>query len=162
MIDVIILLSDDDHMYGKLFGSMFEGSLVGKGWGPLLVMSYAVANGEPDREAGMLVELNPVLMAAQFGEDVEDVKRAIEFLCQPDPESRTPTEDGRRLIKLGTFSYQIVNGMKYRAIVDEDKRRDQVRAAMARHRAKKKEKPSRGATMMERMAGNGYDVSPKD
>lgn len=125
-------------MYGKLFGSMFEGSLYGKGWGPLLVMSYAIANGVPDREVGMQVDLNPKALADKFGESEKDVREAIEFLCQPDPETTSPEEGGRRLIKIGTFAYKIVNGLKYRAIRDEETRREQVRQAMARLRIKKR------------------------
>lgn len=149
-------------MYGKLFASMFQGSLYGKGWEALLVMSYAVANGMPDKEVGMLVELNPKAMADQFGESEESVRKGIEFLCQKDPESRTENEDGRRLIKLGTFSYQIVNGMRYRAIVDEETRRKQVREAMRRHRAKKKGEPSRGETMEERETIKEWEDEPEE
>ena len=117
---------------------MFEGSLYGKGWGPLLVMSYAIANGIPDKDVGMQVDLNPKAMADKFGEDEGEVKRAIEFLCQPDPDTTSPEEDGRRLVRIGSFAYRIVNGAKYRAIRDAEKRREQVRKAMARHREKKK------------------------
>ncbi len=124
-------------MYGKIFSSMFEGSLYGKGWGPFLVMAYAIANGVPDKEVGMQVDLNPKSLADKFGEKEEDVRKAIDFLCRPDPDTTTPEEEGRRLVKIGSFAYKVVNGMRYRAIRDEETRREQVRQAMARMRAKK-------------------------
>lgn len=153
-------------MYGKVFGSMFEGSLYGKGWGPLLVMSYAIANGIPDRDVGMQVDLNPKSMADKFGESEEEVKKAISFLCQPDPETTSPDEEGRRLVKIGSFAYKIVNGAKYRAIRDAEKRREQVRKAMARHREKKrqfpKQNPLPGQQLYESAVerGDGSEAQP--
>lgn len=148
-------------MFGKIFASMFQGSLYGKGWGPQLVMSYVIAHGQPDRELGMVVELNPKLLANTFGEDLKSVEAAIDFLCQPDPESRTPEEGGRRLIKLGQFDYKVVNGAKYRAIRDLEMRREQVRAAMAKHRAKtskaqQKKNAERRATPEDQAAREAY------
>jgi flagellar biosynthesis GTPase FlhF len=88
---------------------------------------------------GTQVELNPRALADKFGEPEEEVKKAIAFLCGPDPDTTSPAEEGRRLIKIGTFSYQVVNGEKYRAIKNEEERREQAREAMARRRAKLKE-----------------------
>lgn len=148
-------------MYGKLFGSMFEGSLYGQGWGPLLVMSYVIANGVPDRAVGMQVDLNPESLAHKFGESEEEVARAIEFLCQPDPRSTSPEEGGRRLIKLGTFSYKVVNGMKYRAIRNEEERRAQVRQAMVRYRKKKDKEKANRASKNKRMPGNAPTMAER-
>ncbi len=123
--------------YGKIFSSMFKGSLYGKGWGPLLVMSYAVANATPDKEFGMVVDLNPKEMADKFGEDEDDVRAAIQLLCDPDPESTTPDEDGRRLVKLGAFQYRLVNGLKYQAIANEEKRKEAARNGMQKLRVRR-------------------------
>lgn len=133
----MLVCSKPTIMYGKIFGKMFDGSLYGKGWGPLLVMSYVIANAVPDREVGTQVELNPKALADKFGESEDEVKKAIEFLCNPDPDSTSTEEGGRRLIKIGAFAYRVVNGAKYRAIRDEEARRAQVRTAVARHRARK-------------------------
>ncbi len=130
-------------MYGKIFEKMFEGSLYGKGWGPLLVMSYLIAHAVPDKEVGTQVELNPKAMADKFGESEEDVRKAIEFLCGPDPDSTSTADGGRRLVKVGAFSYRVVNGAKYRAIRDEEERRRQNREAQARYREKVKMRPNK-------------------
>ncbi len=137
IIDVVRGFWNDLRMYGKIFEKMFEGSLYGKGWGPLLVMSYVIAHAVPDKEVGTQVELNPKAMADKFGESEEAVRKAIEFLCGPDPDSTSPEEGGRRLIKIGAFSYRVVNGAKYRAIRDEEDRRRQNREAQTRFREKK-------------------------
>lgn len=123
-------------MYGKHFASMYEGSMVGAGAVVFAVMGYIIASAVPDREVGTQVELNPKLLAFILGEKQSEVEKAIEFLCAPDEDSRTKEKDGRRLIKLSQFSYQVVNGAKYRAIRDEEKRREQNREAKRRERLK--------------------------
>lgn len=123
-------------MYGKHFASMYEGSMVGAGAVVFAVMGYIIANAVPDRTVGTQVELNPKLIAFILGEKQSDVEKAIEFLCAPDLSSRTKSEQGRRLIRLGQFSYRVVNGEKYRAMRDEEKRREQNREAKHRERLK--------------------------
>lgn len=130
--------------YGKHFSSMYTGSMVGAGFGPYAVMGYVVANQQPDSARQFSIELNPVLLATVFGESEETVQAAIDFLCSPDEKSRTPAEQGRRLVRTGQFSYRVVNGAVYSKIRNEQERREQNRAAQERHRAKKKGKPITG------------------
>jgi len=141
-------------MYGKHFSSMYEGSMVGAGAAVFAVMGYVIANAVPDRTVGTQVELNPKLIAFILGESQKEVEKAIEFLCQPDPESRTKVEQGRRLIRLGQFDYKVVNGEKYRAMRDEEKRREQNREAKRRER-EKPHRPLKGedATLKKLAAG---------
>ncbi len=124
-------------MYGKHFASMYTGSMVGAGAVVFAVMGYVISNGKPDRGVGMQVELNPKLLAFILGESQEDVEGAIEYLCSPDPKSRSEAEEGRRLVRLGEFAYRVVNGPKYRAIRDEERRRETDRESKRRARAKK-------------------------
>lgn len=123
-------------MYGKHFASMYEGSMVGAGAVVFAVMGYIIANAVPDREVGTQVELNPKLLAFILGEKQSEVEKAIEFLCAPDKNSRSKEEQGRRLVRIGQFSYRVVNGAKYRAMRDEEKRREQNREAKRRERLK--------------------------
>lgn len=124
-------------MFGKHFGSMYEGSLVGSGAVVFAVMGYVIAKQIPDRVMGSQVRLNPVLLAAILGESQDDIESAIEKLCSPDERSTTKAKEGRRLVKIGEFDYQVVNGAKYRAIRDQESRMEQNRLAQQRHRAKK-------------------------
>lgn len=134
-------------MYGKHFSSMYEGSMIGAGAVVFAVMGYVIANGQPDRAVGTQVELNPKLLAFIFGEPEKDVESAIDYLCSPDPKSRTDTNDGRRLVRLGQFAYQVVNGAKYRAIRDEERRRETDRESKRRQRAKAKGLPGPGTPL---------------
>lgn len=129
-------------MFGKHFASMYSGSMVGAGAVPFAVMGYVIANGKPDRTVGMQVELNPKLLAFIIGEPEEAVEKAIDFLCSPDPKSRSKEEDGRRLVKLGEFCYRVVNGAKYREIRDEERRRETDRNSKRRQRARDRQGPT--------------------
>lgn len=111
--------------------------MVGAGAVVFAVMGYVIAKQIPDRKVGSQVRLNPVLLAAILGEDAKAIESAIAKLCSPDPKSTTKTNDGRRLIKLGEFDYQVVNGAKYRAIRDEETRLEQNRIAQRKHRSKR-------------------------
>jgi len=142
-------------MFGKHFASMYEGSMVGAGAVVFAVMGYIIANSKPDRSVGTQVELNPKLLAFILGESEEDVAQAVETLSSPDPKSRSKEEEGRRLIKLGTFSYQVVNGAKYRVIRDEEERRRQNREAQARYRNKKKFGPTERERQFEQSVSDG-------
>lgn len=125
-------------MYGKIFGSMFEGSMVGSGAVVFATMSYVIANMRPDRKNGAVVELNPKLLAFVLGESEKDVQAAIDLLCKPDKNSRSKEEHGRRLIQLGQFEYKVVNGAKYREIRNEEERRAQNAINQARFRFRQK------------------------
>lgn len=140
-------------VYGKHFASMYTGSMVGAGFGAYAVMGYVIANQVPDRELGFYVELNARVLAAVFGEPEKEIERAIEYLCAPDPSSRTLAEGGRRLIKKGQFAYQVVNGKVYHEIRNEDERRRQNREAQQRRREKQRGKAagSAGKTKAERL-----------
>jgi hypothetical protein len=96
--------------FGKIFDSVFTGSLFGSGPTVFAVWSYVIANAEPPGT----VELNPALLAACIGTGVDEINRALEFLTSPDPESRNQDEEGRRLIKIRAFTYFVVSFEAYR------------------------------------------------
>lgn len=124
-------------MFGKAFASMYEGSMVGAGSHVFAVWNYVIAKQEPDRVVGSQVRLNPKLLAAIIGDSEERMREAIEFLCAADPESTTKCKNGARLVRIGEFDYQVVNGAKYRAIRDDEERRRQNREAKRRERMSK-------------------------
>lgn len=123
-------------MFGKIFETLYTGSMVGAGPHVFAVWPFVISNQKPDREHGSVVEVNPKLLAAVIGCDQEQIEKAIEFLCSPDPESRSEEHDGRRLIKIGAFEYQVVNGAKYRAIRDHETRKEQYRISKRKERSK--------------------------
>jgi hypothetical protein len=73
---------------------------------------------------------------------VEEVVKYVKQLCQPDAKSRSPLEEGKRLIPLDSnrdWGWQIVNYVHYRNIRDEAARREYFRDKQREHRKKNKQ-----------------------
>lgn len=68
---------------------------------------------------------------------LEDCETALQVFLSPDPYSRTPDHDGRRIEPIDG-GWQLLNYLKYREQRDEDARREQNRVAQQRHRASSK------------------------
>jgi len=127
--------------FGKVFATLFEGSMAGTGALNFATWVYAITRAEPwqqDNEK-LVAHLNEVVMAAAIGETVEKVQASIEYLCSPDPRSTTKDEDGRRLVKVEEFTYWVVNGRKYREMGRTDLR-ERWRKQKQRQRQRKKGK----------------------
>ena len=120
-------------VYGKFFASTFTGSMFGAGPEVFAVWGYVIAN-----TVNSSVELNPVMLAAVIGSSPERVESAITFLCRPDPLSRNKDCDGCRLVYESAFQYHVVSHALYRAIRNEDDRREYNRQKQAESRARRK------------------------
>lgn len=118
--------------FGQHYSSMYSGSMVGSGACVFAVMGYIISNTSHKTSC---VELNTTILATIIGEPKQAIESAIEKLCAPDPQSRTKTEDGRRLIKRGEFEYFVVNFKHYRGLIQ----RTQKAEYMAEYMAKKRE-----------------------
>jgi hypothetical protein len=121
-------------MYVKLFRSIFQGTLRGNSNG-LLVFTNLLANCDRDG----VVDVHPRAIAEEVGLDVETVRAVLVDLESPDAESRTPDEEGRRIVRMDehrVWGWRVVNYGKYRAIKNEEDRREANRLAVAKHRAK--------------------------
>lgn len=114
---------------------MYEGSMVGAGATVFAVMGYVISKQQPP---DFTVELNAKLLSAIIGEDEADIVKAIDYLCAPDPGSRTDKCEGKRLIKVGAFTYHVVNGETYHAMRNYEERKAYNREAQKKYREKKK------------------------
>lgn len=126
--------------YGKIFESMFSGSMVGSGSTVFAVWAYVIANAKPPG----FVELNPKLLAAIIGCTVDEILAAMKVLESPDPESRCKDHDGRRLLSEGAFLYHVPSWHRYHDLRNEIERRHQNREAQRRHRQKSSASVSNG------------------
>lgn len=109
-----------DKSWGKFYAKTFTGSMFGAGLNVFAVWGYAIANARPPEGD---VELNPKLLSALLGGTEEDVKKAIEYLSQPDKDSRSPNHYGKRIIKISQFNYKLVNFVEHRAGAGEEERK---------------------------------------
>jgi hypothetical protein len=139
-------------MYVKLFASIYQGTLRGKSH-CLLVFTNLLAHCDKAGE----VDVHPRAIADEVGLTVEEVNAALAELEAPDPESRSPEENGCRIMRLDehrAWGWRVVNYIKYRAIRDEADRREQNRRAQAawreRHKEHKQSKPASAAVSRDK------------
>ena len=121
-------------MYGKIFKSVFEGTMRGKR-DVLLVWMNLIVNADKDG----YIDRTFRVIADETGMPLDDVKNAILELESPDTDSRSQELDGRRLERMDghrNWGWRIVNHSKYSAIKNEEDRREQNRIAQAKLRAK--------------------------
>lgn len=124
-------------MYGKLFASLYQGTLRGRP-DELLVFTNLIACADADG----VCDKHPRAIAEEVGLPIERVHAALAALEAPDPDSRSQAEDGARLIRIDehrSWGWMLVNYQHYRDIRDPVERRKQVREAVQRHRTRRKE-----------------------
>ena len=120
--------------FGKFYAKTFTGSMIGAGADVFAVWSYCIANAGPP--AGT-VELNPRLIGMLLGMEERAVITAIKYLCAPDPKSRSQAEDGKRLLKLSQYEFQLVTWAEHRVGVDDEARREYFRRKKQEERKRK-------------------------
>lgn len=106
--------------------------MYGAGTTVFAVWGYVIANTVDSR-----VELNPKLLASVLGTTPEAIADAIDALCKPDPLSRNGAAEGRRLQQEGTFQYRVTSHEIYRAMRNEEERREYNRLKQRESRAKR-------------------------
>lgn len=121
-------------MYGRSFESKYTGSLVGAGCNVFAVWDYVLTMTHRG-----YIDLNPKLLAAILGGDEPEIVAAIDFLCAPDPDSRSSREEGRRMVKEGKFQYRVVNWEEYQGISNAEDLKEYNRRKQAEYRARKKQ-----------------------
>jgi len=117
-------------MYGKIFASMYEGSMVGAGPLVFAVWGYCIAKADLDGT----VLLNPALLAPVIGTSTESIRQAVDFLQQPDEHSKNPDHDGRRLLHQSGHLYFVVSHEIYRGMKSNEDRREYMREYMRKKR----------------------------
>lgn len=124
-------------MYCKLFASLYQGTLRGRS-NEILVFTNLLAHCGKDGT----VDKHFRAISEETGLTVEEVKDAITVLESPDPESRSPDENGARIVRMDehrVWGWKVVNYGKYRAIRSEEDRAEQNRLAQERWRNKNKQ-----------------------
>ena len=117
------------YSYTKLFSSITESTVWCEPAGTRLVWITLLAKCDMfGRFAGSIPGL-----ARLANVSLEDTSRALETLLSPDPYSRTPDNEGRRL-EVIDGGWRLLNHEKYRDMRDEERRRVQNLEAKRRQR----------------------------
>lgn len=111
-------------MFGKLFASMYDGTLATQGpWQALITFQQLVILAD---KTG-IVDMTPEAIARRTTIPLDIIEQGIERLQEPDDKSRTPTDEGRRIKLLSphrNWGWQIVNYEHYRMMRSTDERRE--------------------------------------
>ena len=122
-------------MYGKIFASMFKGSLYGQ-WEAIVTFTVMIVLADQNGE----VDMTPEALAAATSIPLEIIRKGIADLEQPDPQSRTPDEEGRRIVRVSesrAWGWTITNHAHYRAIRTAEERREYFKQYKRKTRAKR-------------------------
>lgn len=125
-------------LYAKIFASIYQGTLRGNAHG-LLVFTNLLAHAD---EQGV-ADIHPRAISQEIGLTLEETQAALDFLESPDPDSRSPEDEGRRISRIDehrSWGWFITNHAKYAAIRKADDRKLQINQAVKRHRERKKVK----------------------
>lgn len=123
-------------MYGKIFDSMYEGTLYGH-WEALVTFQQLIVLCDADG----IVDMTPKAIAARTGIPLRIIKKGLTLLEAPDPHSRTPDQEGRRIELIDAhrpWGWHLVNHEKYQHMQDADTVRAQTRERVRRHREAKR------------------------
>jgi len=135
-------------MYGKIFRQMYRGTLATVGpWEALVTFQQMIVLADQEGVVDMTIEA----IVRETTIPIEIIRKGIETLEKPDPESRNPTEEGRRIVRLrenSTWGWQIVNYAYYRKLKREEDRRDYHRQY---YHEKRKRKPSTISTPFQQV-----------
>ena len=99
-------------MYGKIWESMFDGSLVETRWEA--VVTFMVLITFADKHG--IVDMTPTALSGRTTIPKDIFEAGLKVLENPDKTSRTDTDDGRRIVRLDEhreWGWRIVNYQKY-------------------------------------------------
>ena len=119
-------------MFTKVFIQIFDSSIAEDPHLRHFFMDMLVL---ADRDG--VVDMTPTAIAARTRLPLDEVKGYLDRLEKPDPESRNPEEDGRRLVKIDmrrTWGWRVTNYEKYRRIGSKEDSNEKARVRMERHR----------------------------
>lgn len=120
-------------MYGKLFTSMYDGTLR-VNWKALVTFQQMICLCD----AVGVIDMTPEAIHGRTGIPLDIIQAGIEHLEAPDPGSRTPDMEGRRIERLDhhrPWGWRIVNHQKYRDLMNQEEKREADRVRIANKRA---------------------------
>ncbi len=115
-------------MYGKIFESMYGGSLYGH-WEALVTMQQLIVLSDPHGE----IDLTPEAIAARTSIPLEIISAGLKELSEPDPRSRSRTDDGRRITLIDPsrdWGWKLVNHDYYNGLVSACDKREKDKIAI--------------------------------
>lgn len=113
---------------------MYDGTLYGH-WQAIVTFQQMIVLCDSDG----VIDMTPQSICARTGIPLEIIVEGIKVLEEPDPYSRTPGDEGRRILRLDAhrpWGWKIVNYNHYRLLVDAETVKAQNRERQKKHREK--------------------------
>lgn len=123
-------------MYGKIFDSIYDGTLV-EDWMALITFQQMVILCDSEG----VIDMTPHAISRRTGIPIEYIESGIRSLEAKDPYSRSSDEDGRRILRLENsrdWGWKVVNHNIYRNIRNADDRREYKRKKQQEYRERDK------------------------
>jgi hypothetical protein len=115
---------DKTTVYAKIFAQIYDGTLCTNGpWEALVTFQQLLILA--DQEGSVDMTIPAIERRTTIPREI--LERGISALMRPDPDSRTPTEEGRRIVPLAegrSWGWRVVNYVMYRQIKREEDRRE--------------------------------------
>jgi hypothetical protein len=111
---------------------MYDGSLRND-WKSMVVFQQMIILADQNG----IIDMTPQALHHRTGIPLEIIEYAISELEKKDPQSRSPAENGRRIIRLDkhrTWGWQLVNHAYYRGLVSSTDRRKYMKNYMREYR----------------------------
>lgn len=122
-------------MYGKLFVQMYDGTIATEGpWQALVTFQQLIILADKEGNVDMTAEA----IARRTTIPFDIIATGLQALEKPDAASRSPNEEGRRIVRLSdtrTWGWRIVNYVHYRGIRSQEERREYMRNYQRNRRA---------------------------
>lgn len=121
-------------MYGKIFESMYDGTLSAD-WKAMVTFQQFIVLADSEG----VVDYTPPALSRRTGIPLEIIEHGIEKLEQPDKYSRSADSDGRRIVLIDDhrpWGWLIVNYEHYRDIAKQSDRRENTKERVRRFREK--------------------------
>ena len=152
-------------MYGKIFESIYDGSLYGNFEAIVTFQALIVLADEHG-----LIDISPHALAGRTSYPIEIIKAGLKVLQQSDPHSRSQDEDGKRIVPLDNgreFGWRIVNYDHYRNLASRQDTKIKARERKRRQREKESQStdskgchaPVTPASRMSRHTDTNTDIS---
>lgn len=112
---------------------MYDGTLYGH-WQAIVTFQQMIVLCDADG----ILDMTPQALAARTSIPFEIIQTGVEVLEKPDPYSRTPGDDGRRIVRLDEhrpWGWRLVNHHVYREMVAAEDKRKADRERIAAKRA---------------------------
>jgi len=126
-------------MYTRVFSAILDSSIWQQELHVRCLWIVMLIIADENRDGTVNVPISRLAQKANLTE--EQTRSALDILMQPDPESDSPEEEGRRVMPLvpdrPERGWRLVNWSKYKKIANEEQRREQVAENMRKYRARK-------------------------